>query len=126
MNTQSSPNIVGMIAALTDHRDVNLLEASLLKTVADLFAPGWAVLFHVVEDRSGPVFSTALRDGVVSCEEGPQSYAELAGTPGVTSFPIMSHGRTRSSSQGGNGQALGAGRRCRGLEQRARRCRLRV
>lgn len=37
MNTLSSPKIVRMIAALTDHRDVNLLEASLLKTVADLY-----------------------------------------------------------------------------------------
>ena len=90
MNMLSSPNIVGMIAALTDHRDVNLLEASLLKTVADLFAPGWAVIFHIGDDDV-PQFSTSLQRGVISQVESPQAFAELIGTPGVTSFPIMSH-----------------------------------
>jgi diguanylate cyclase (GGDEF)-like protein len=92
MNTLSSPAIVRMIAALTDHRDVNLLEASLLKTVADLFAPGWAVIFHLGSDDV-PEFSSSLRDGIVSQIDGPQTFAELVSTTGVTSFPIMSNAR---------------------------------
>ena len=92
MNAMSSPKIVSMIAALTDHRDMNLLEASLLKTVADLFEPDWAVIFHVGEDEV-PQFSTALRDGAISQTDTQQEFSELAGSAGVTSFPIMSHAR---------------------------------
>lgn len=92
MNKLSSPKIVHMIAALTEHRDVNLLEASLLKTVADLFAPDWAVIFHIGEDDV-PEFSTNLRDGVISQTECPEPFSELISTVGVTSFPIMSHAR---------------------------------
>ncbi|MDP2826140.1 MAG: GGDEF domain-containing protein [Sulfuritalea sp.] len=88
----SSPKIVSMIAALTDHRDLNLLEASLLKTVADLFAPDWAVIFHVGEDDV-PQFSTSLRDGVISQTDSPHAFSELVGSIGVTSFPIMSRAR---------------------------------
>jgi diguanylate cyclase (GGDEF)-like protein len=92
MNSLSSPNIVRMIAALTDHRDVNLLEASLLKTVADLFAPHWAVIFHFIEDDV-PEFSTALYHGKISQTECPETFSTLSGTEGVNSFPIMSHAR---------------------------------
>ena len=81
-----------MIAALTEHRDVNLLEASLLKTVADLFAPGWAVIFHIGEDDV-PKFSNMLRDGVIARGDGPDAFSELISTEGVASFPIMSHAR---------------------------------
>lgn len=90
MNTLSSPKIVRMIAALTDHRDVNLLEASLLKTVADLCTPDWAMIFHVGEDDM-PDCSTSLRDGVISQTDCAEPFAELFSTEGVTSFPIMSH-----------------------------------
>ncbi|MDP2809483.1 MAG: GGDEF domain-containing protein [Rhodocyclaceae bacterium] len=69
---------------------MNLLEASLLKTVADLFAPGWAVIFHIGEDDV-PKFSTSLRDGAISQTDSPEPFSQLAGTTGVTSFPITSH-----------------------------------
>jgi diguanylate cyclase (GGDEF)-like protein len=92
MKQLSSPRIVQMIAALTDHRDVNLLESSLLKTVADLFAPGWAAIFHIGEDDV-PEFSTSLRDGIISQAGGTEPFSELIGAEGVTSFPIMSHSR---------------------------------
>jgi hypothetical protein len=39
MTNLSSPAVVHMIAALTEHRDMDLLEASLLKTVQDLVSP---------------------------------------------------------------------------------------
>ena len=90
MNTLSSPKIVHMIAALTDHRDINLLEASLLKTVADLVAPEWAIIFHIGDDDV-PTFSASLRGGVVSDTDCPQPFAELFSAEGVTSFPIMSN-----------------------------------
>ena len=92
MNALSSSTIVRMIAALTDQRDVNLLEASLLKTVADLFKPDWAAIFHLGADDV-PEFSSTLRDGAISQTAGPESFAELIGSTGVTSFPIMSHAR---------------------------------
>jgi len=92
MNTLSSPQIVHMIAALTEHRDVNLLEASLLKTVADLFAPGWAMIFHIGDDDV-PKFSSSLRDGTVSQTGCAEAFSQLAGVTGVTSFPIMSNAR---------------------------------
>lgn len=92
MNALSPPQIVRMIAALTDHRDVNLLEASLLKTVADLFAPGWAVIFHIGEDDV-PVASSSLRDGAILQLECTEPFTQLASATGVTSFPIMSRAR---------------------------------
>ena len=92
MNTLSSPQIVRMIAALTDHRDVDLLEASLLRTVSDLFAPGWAIIFHIGDDDVLQ-FSLSLRDGTVSQTGDSQQFSELASAVGVTSFPIMSHAR---------------------------------
>ena len=60
------------------------------KTVADLFAPDWAAIFHIGDDDV-PVFSTSLREGIVSQTDFPESFSELIGTEGVTSFPIMSH-----------------------------------
>lgn len=92
MNAMSSPKIVSMIAAITDHRDLNLLEASLLKTVADLFEPSWAVIFHIGEDDV-PQFSTSLYGGYISQTDFPHAFSELVGAIGVTSFPIMSRAR---------------------------------
>jgi diguanylate cyclase (GGDEF)-like protein len=92
MDKLSPPQVVRMIAALTDHRDVHLLEASLLKTVADLFAPGWAVIFHI-GDRDVPEASSSLRDGVIAESSGSETFTDLASATGVTSFPIMSHAR---------------------------------
>ena len=89
MKALSSPRIVRMIAALTEHRDVGLLEASLLKTVADLFAPGWATIFHIGEDEV-PEFSSALRDGEVTTDDDGEPFAEQVARAGVTSFPILS------------------------------------
>lgn len=81
-----------MIATLTDHRDVDVLEASLLKTVADLFTPGWAAIFHISADDA-PEFAVALRDGVVSRTGFPDSFSHLVSATGVTAFPIMSQSR---------------------------------
>lgn len=81
-----------MIAALTDHRDVDVLEASLLKTVADLFNPDWAAIFHISTDEA-PEFAIALRDGVVSHDAFPDSFSHLVSGDGVTAFPIMSLSR---------------------------------
>lgn len=92
MIQKSPPEIVGMIAALTDHRDVALLEASLLKTVADLFAPEWATIFHL-DAREKPEFALALRNGEISNRDFAVSYSLLVSSAGVTAFPIMSHSR---------------------------------
>lgn len=92
MKLLSSPKIVQMIAALTENRDVNLLEASLLKTVADLFSPGWATIYHF-DEEDVPEFSTALRNGEISTTAGPEQFSDLIGGEGVVSFPIMSHAR---------------------------------
>ncbi len=89
MKALSSPKIVRMIAALTEHRDVGLLEASLLKTVADLFAPGWAAIFHIGEDDV-PEFSVALREGKVTTECDGTTFADLMAREGVISFSILS------------------------------------
>jgi diguanylate cyclase (GGDEF)-like protein len=92
MNSLSPPRIVSMIAELTDHRDVDLLEASLLRTVADLFAPAWAAIFHT-SDNDVPKLSNSLRDGIISQTEGTAAFSELISTEDVASFPIMSHAR---------------------------------
>jgi diguanylate cyclase (GGDEF)-like protein len=81
-----------MIAALTDHRDVDLLETSLLKTVAQLFAPDWAAIFHVSTDEA-PEFAIALRGGETSHAPFPESFSHLVSAKGVTAFPIMSDSR---------------------------------
>lgn len=81
-----------MIAALTEHRDVNLLEASLLKTVEELFAPGWAAIFHINDDDVAE-FSAALRGGEVSRSDDGEPFSQLISDEDVTSFPIMSHSR---------------------------------
>lgn len=93
MVKQSPPEVVRMIAALTDHRDVDVLETSLLKTVADLFAPDWAAIFHISTDEA-PEFAIALRDGIISHIAFPDSFSHLVSAAGVTAFPIMS--RTRN------------------------------
>lgn len=92
MDAVSIPAIVHMIAALTDHRDVDLLEASLLKTVQDLVAPDWALIFHIGQDDV-PEFSTSLYNGEVSRTEVSEPFSRLFSTKDVTSFPIMSHAR---------------------------------
>lgn len=92
MVKQSPPEVVRMIAALTDHRDVDVLETSLLRTVADLFAPDWAAIFHISADEA-PEFAIALRDGVISHVAFPDSFSHLVSAASVTAFPIMS--RTR-------------------------------
>lgn len=90
MNPLSTPAIVHLIAALTDHRDMDLLEASLLKTVQDLVAPDWALFFHIGTDEV-PEFSTSLYNGEISHDEISEPFSRLFSTEGVTSFPIMSH-----------------------------------
>lgn len=92
MVKQSPPEVVRMIAALTDHRDVDLLETSLLKTVAQLFAPDWAAIFHANADEA-PEFAIALRGGETSHAPFPESFSHLVSAEGVTAFPIMSHSR---------------------------------
>lgn len=92
MVKQSPPEVVRMIAALTDHRDVTLLETSLLKTVAEMFTPDWAAIFHITTDDA-PEFAIALRGGEVSETPFPESFSHLISAAGVTAFPIMSHAR---------------------------------
>lgn len=92
MVKKTPPEVVSMIAALTDHRDVDLLETSLLRTVADLFAPGWAAIYHLSADDV-PEFSVALREGVVSRTPLSESFSHLVSAFGVTAFPIMSQSR---------------------------------
>jgi GGDEF domain-containing protein len=81
-----------MIAALTDHRDMDLLEASLLKTVDELVAPDWALIYHIGNDDV-PELSTSLYDGKISQTEVSEPFSRLFSTKDVTSFPIMSHAR---------------------------------
>lgn len=92
MLKQSPPEVVSMIAALTDHRDVDLLESSLLKTVADLFSPDWAVIYHLAADET-PEFSVALREGAISRHPVAGSFSQQVSSAGVTAFPIMSQTR---------------------------------
>ncbi len=92
MVKQSPPEVVSMIAALTDHRDIDVLETSLLKTVADLFTPGWAAIYHLSSDDV-PEFSVALREGVVNRTPFTDSFSHLVSAIGVTAFPIMSQSR---------------------------------
>lgn len=81
-----------MIAALTDHRDMDLLEASLLKTVDELVAPDWALIYHLDDDEI-PRLSTSLHDGEISQTRISEPFSRLFSTKEVTSFPIMSHAR---------------------------------
>jgi diguanylate cyclase (GGDEF)-like protein len=90
MNNLSSPAVVRMIAALTEHRDMDLLEASLLKTVQDLVSPDWALFYHIGVDEI-PELSTSLYNGVISHEDISEPFSRLFSTEGVTSFPIMDH-----------------------------------
>ena len=92
MNPLPSPSIVHMIAALTDHRDMDLLEASLLKTVDELVAPDWALIYHIGNDEL-PELSTSLYDGEISQTDVSEPFSRLFSTKDVTSFPIMSHAR---------------------------------
>jgi diguanylate cyclase (GGDEF)-like protein len=84
--------IVGKIAALTDHRDIDMLEISLLKTVNELLAPAWAAIYHVSENDP-PEFSVITRGDELSHEAPPESFSSLASSPGVTAFSIIGRGR---------------------------------
>ena len=90
MDTPSPPAIVQMIAALTAQRDMDLLEESLLKTVADLVAPDWALFFHIGSDDI-PELSTSLYNGEISHSGCSEPFSRLFSTKDVASFSIMSH-----------------------------------
>lgn len=84
--------LVGKIAALTDHRDIDMLEVSLLKTVNDMLAPAWAAIYHVSENNP-PEFAVMTRDGELSHDPPAETFSTLASTTGVTTFSIIGHGR---------------------------------
>jgi diguanylate cyclase (GGDEF)-like protein len=84
--------LVGKIAALTDHRDIDMLEVSLLKTVNEMLSPAWAAIFHVSENNP-PEFSVIMRGDELSREAPPETFSTLASTKGVTAFSIIGRGR---------------------------------
>lgn len=84
--------IVGKIAALTDHRDIDMLEISLLKTVNEMLSPDWAAIYHVSENDP-PEFSVLTRGDELSHEAPPETFSTLASAPGITAFSIIGRGR---------------------------------
>ncbi|MEW6164403.1 MAG: GGDEF domain-containing protein [Pseudomonadota bacterium] len=84
--------IVGKIAALTDHRDIDMLEASLLRTVNELLSPEWASIYHVSEHEP-PEFSMRVQGEALSHDAPRETFSALASTPGVTAFSIIGRGR---------------------------------
>jgi diguanylate cyclase (GGDEF)-like protein len=86
-----SASVVNRIADLTSQRDSAHLEATLLATAHDLFAPEWLALY-----RRNPVdgesieFVVALREGELERAAPAASYAELVDALGVTILPIIS------------------------------------
>lgn len=84
--------IVGKIAALTDHRDVDMLEVSLLKTVNEMLSPSWAAIFHVSENDP-PEFSVRICGEELSHEAPTETFSALASSPGITAFSIVSRNR---------------------------------
>lgn len=93
MITLPLQEIIGKIAALTDHRDIDTLEVSLLKTVNEMLAPDWAAIYHV-PDNDAPQFSVMTRGDELSHEGPEDSFTVLASTKGVTAFSIIGHSRT--------------------------------
>lgn len=87
MSTISLNEIVSRIAALTDHRDIDMLETSLLKTVDDLVSPDWAAIYHAGNEVETE-FSLAIRAGELISEPLPEGFAELSGATGVAVFSI--------------------------------------
>jgi len=84
--------LVGKIAALTDHRNIDMLEISLLKTVNEMLAPTWAAIYHV-SGNSPPEFSILIRGEALSHDPPGETFSTLASTQGVTAFSII--GRSR-------------------------------
>ncbi len=84
--------IVGKIASLTDHRDVDVLEVSLLKTVNEMLVPDWAAIYHVT-DSSPPEFAVKVAHGELSRDAPDESFSSLAGQRGVTAFSIIGRAR---------------------------------
>lgn len=92
MVTVPLQEVVGKIAALTDHRDVELLEVSLLKTVNEMLTPLWAVIFHISENDP-PEFSVRICGDELSHEAPPETFSTLASSQGNTAFSIVSRNR---------------------------------
>lgn len=92
MVTIPLPEIVRKIAALTDHRDLDMLETSLLKTVSELLVPDWTAIYHVVENEA-PVFSMQMRQEELSYDPPAETFTSLASTPGMAVFSIIGRGR---------------------------------
>jgi len=84
--------LVGKIAALTDHRDIDMLEVSLLKTVNEMLSPAWAAVYHVSENNP-PEFAVMTRGDELSRDPPPETFSSLASTKGVTAFSIIGRGR---------------------------------
>lgn len=84
--------IVGKIAALTDHRDIDMLEISLLKTVNEMLSPAWAAIYHVSENNP-PEFSVRMCGEALSHEAPEETFSSLASSKGITAFSIIGRGR---------------------------------
>ncbi|MCX8017700.1 MAG: GGDEF domain-containing protein, partial [Rhodocyclaceae bacterium] len=84
--------LVGKIAALTDHRDIDMLEVSLLRTVNEMLSPAWAAIYHVSKDEP-PQFAVSISGETLSHDAPEKTFSTLASTAGVTSFSIISQGR---------------------------------
>jgi diguanylate cyclase (GGDEF)-like protein len=103
--------VINKIAELTGHRDIGLLESSLLKTVDHLLAPEWSAIYRVTgEHAAPPAFSTGLSLGEPLAEPVAASFADLTEMDGVISMPLLAR----------TGQALGyvAIKRAGGLSDR--------
>lgn len=84
--------LVGKIAALTDHRDIDMLEVSLLKTVNEMLSPTWAAIYHVRENEP-PEFAVRIQGDALSHDAPEETFSTLASTRGVTTFSIIGNGR---------------------------------
>lgn len=92
MVKKSPPEVVSMIAALTDHRDIDLLESSLLKTVHELLNPDWASIYHLGNDEM-PEYSLGFRNGAITRDDPGPAFSDLVSGNGITAFPILSQSR---------------------------------
>jgi len=88
----SSPTVVERIASLTDTRDVEVLEASLLKALSETLTLYAAYLFHL-DEKGQPEFSLAFNEGQFLREGSAHDWGKINARPGVVFFPIRSNER---------------------------------
>jgi len=96
MPTLIPSKILSKIADFTGHRDLGLLEASLLKTVDEMFAPEWSTIYRVEmpgDHASPPEFSSALEHGKPVTDPFAESFCDLLDLEDVVAVPILSRAR---------------------------------